>query len=377
MPNQIGALPCRAKILSPTPENILQAAQAIQQGEVVGMPTETVYGLAGDCRNAIAVARIFKTKERPSFDPLIVHVGLQAGSLSNLEALGLIDSSQISPIVRKRADQLIQKFWPGPLTLILPKHSEIPDLVTSGLPSIAIRMPRHPVAQALIAAAQTPLAAPSANRFGRISPTTPEAVLEELGDRMNWILDGGPSQIGIESTVIRFDPQGSIWILRQGGTPQAALEEALQLSLLTPCLEDQFDRMASPGMLESHYAPKKPLYLLPKAVGELHAEDVSKISQFLTKTPHSLPIGLLLMNGDPQPMTQRLSQLLGHPIHFENTAILSPTGDLEEAARNLFMKMRLLDTQEISLILSEPCLSTHGLGYGIADRLKRASSRSP
>ena len=355
-----------AKILSPTPENIALAAQAIQRNEVVGMPTETVYGLAGSCRSPQALARIFKTKERPTFDPLIIHVGLEATGCAALEKLRLIDGGQLSKALILCTDLLIRHFWPGPLTLVLPKHPDVPDLATSGLPTVAIRMPKHPVAQALIAAAQVPLAAPSANRFGRISPTTPEAVAEELGDRIDWILDGGPSQIGLESTVIAFDPNAEIILLRPGGTPQERIEEVTGRAVLAP---SPSKGLLSPGMLESHYAPRKPLHLLPKRVPELTSDDLEPL---LAGTPSSAPLGLLILGGDPDQAGRAFSLKTGHPVI---THTLSPEGDLEEAAHRLFAELRKLDTSAAQVLFSEPCQDEFGLSHAIRDRLKRASAR--
>lgn len=218
--------PMKAKIVPPTPESIQQVAEALRHDEVVGMPTETVYGLAGNARSPIALARIFETKERPTFDPLIIHVGRFSG-LDDFKVLGLVDFKALSAERIRQLEILIEKFWPGPLTLVLPKDPSVPDLATSGLPTVAIRMPEHPVALALIQAAQTPLAAPSANRFGRISPTTAQAVEQELGDRISWIIDGGPSTIGVESTILSLAFPDELVILRPGGTPPEAIEAAL------------------------------------------------------------------------------------------------------------------------------------------------------
>lgn len=371
----------QAQILSPSIENITLAAEAIQRGEVVGIPTETVYGLAGDCRNPLAITRIFETKERPSFDPLIVHVGPQGRSVQGLKQLRLIDATELSEPLCRMIDQLIEKFWPGPLTLVLPKHVDVSDLVTSGLPSVALRMPSHPVAQALIAASHTALAAPSANRFGRISPTTAKAVFEELGDRIDFILEGGPCQVGIESTVLRIDPMTSQpWILRHGGIPKELIEETLKVQVLDP-LKDLAEPSASdskqdllssgsPGMLASHYAPAKPLYLLPKEATQLQSSDLTEIESILTERPK---IGLLLVSGNPDLASKHLAQITGCQVLART---LSLNGNPQEAARNLFAEMRFLDSSAASFILSETYLRpVLGLHHAIADRLKRASHR--
>lgn len=365
-----------AKILSPNPENIQLAARAIQRHEVIGMPTETVYGLAGSGRSPEALARIFKTKERPTFDPLIIHVGPEAISTHELEKLKLIDGSQFSKDLTVCVNSLIHHFWPGPLTLVLPKHPDVPDLATSGLPTVALRMPQHPVAQALIAAAGVPLAAPSANRFGRISPTTPEAVVEELGDRIDWILDGGPCVIGLESTVIGFHQNAEAVLLRPGGTPLEKIEEIIG-RIATPSSPSKTsvfpsNSMPSPGMGESHYAPKKPFHLLPKRVTDLTSADIDRIHKTLQGLPPQSLLGLLILEGEAKTVGQVFSQKIGHPVV---THTLSPTGNLDEAAYHLFGEMRKLDSSPAILLFSEPCPLNFGLSYAIQDRLKRASAK--
>jgi L-threonylcarbamoyladenylate synthase len=369
-----------AKILPPTPENLALVAEAVRRDEVVGMPTETVYGLAGNAFSPTALARIFEAKERPTFDPLIIHVsppksGLQNFGIKDLEKLRLIDCKAISPLQQERIERLIQEFWPGPLTLVLPKHPDVPDLATSGLPTVALRMPAHPIAQALITAAQTPLAAPSANRFGRISPTHAKAVYEELGDRISWILEGGDCQIGVESTILSFPANGEVLVLRPGGAPVEKIEQILYVNLVrqlsfTPASQ----QVLSPGMLESHYAPARPFRLLPKPVSELHSKDLEGIYEGLDPiSPHS-QVGLLMISGDPQSLGPLLEGLLKRPIIAKT---LSKTGDLQEAAKNLFSSMRELDSEDLALILAEPCRRLDGLGYAIMDRMKRASARKP
>jgi L-threonylcarbamoyladenylate synthase len=387
----------KARILSPTLENLQLAAQAIRNGEVIGMPTETVYGLAGDAMSPLALARIFDTKERPTFDPLIIHVGPLGKGVAALERLKLIDAKLLSPACRGKADQLMLKFWPGPLTLVLPKHPDVPDLATSGLPSVALRMPNHPVAQALIAFAQTPLAAPSANRFGRISPTTAQAVAEELGDRIDWILDGGASQIGVESTVISLTSIGApdaprdswrdeIRLLRPGGTPREEIEKLLGHTILL----GEGDRddtgsahrgegksaaplaVAAPGMLESHYAPEKALHLLPNKVANLVTQDFATLRSHLSGAPPDAPVGLLLISGGAESLGSQFSSHLGRPVVCRS---LCTNGDLAEAARHLFAEMRWLDTSAAVVLFVEPCDSKQGLGYAITDRLRRASHK--
>ncbi|MCC7407294.1 MAG: threonylcarbamoyl-AMP synthase, partial [Phycisphaeraceae bacterium] len=198
------------------PRAMDQAVAAIRAGRLVGLPTETVYGLAADALNVLAVASVFEVKARPHFDPLIVHVA----GWSQLE--------MIAATVPSRAMTLVKKAWPGPVTIVVPKTSAVPDLVTAGLPSVAIRMPNHPLALELIRRCGTPLAAPSANRFGRISPTTAEHVRAEFGNTVDVVLDGGPCRTGVESTVISFlEPSAPPLILRPGGMSREAVEEIL------------------------------------------------------------------------------------------------------------------------------------------------------
>ena len=365
----------KAQILAPSPENIAQVAKALLQDEVVGMPTETVYGLAGNARSPTALARIFSTKERPTFDPLIIHVSTQVQSLEHLAQLNLIDLQKISTSQRGILETLIREFWPGPLTLILPKAQGVPDLATSGLPTVGVRMPAHPVAQALIDAAGCPLAAPSANRFGRISPTTAQAVMSELGDRIHWILDGGSCAVGVESTIIGLKPDSDeIQILRPGGLAPEQLERALGKSIdlnSTTNSHGLSSLIQAPGMLESHYAPSQPLVLLPKVVQELNSYDLEELKKQLLIIPPDAPIGALYLGGDPQLLSQKLGELLKRVILGRS---LSFKGDLSEAAQNLFQEMRNLEALQTPIILAEPCFHQTGLGFAIADRLKRASA---
>lgn len=367
------------RILPPTDENLELAAAALRRGEVVAMPTETVYGLAGPALDERAVAQIFAVKERPTFDPLIVHLALPAGRASgavdwveHLAAVGLIDAAALVPLARERVQALAARFWPGPLTLVLSKHPRVPDLTTSGLATVALRTPRHPVAQGLIQRAAAPLAAPSANRFGRISPTSAEDVLAELGGRIEFILDGGPCAIGLESTVVAVAADGALALLRPGGAPAGELEAIVGTKLLTPTANRQppTTKPAAPGMLESHYAPAKRLMLLSAPVAELRPSDAGQIATWLNG---KRGVGVLLQAGEPNAARAKLEALL--PGVAWEIASLSPAGDLAEAARRLFATLRALDASPaVELILAEPVRQTTGLGHAIADRLRRASA---
>jgi L-threonylcarbamoyladenylate synthase len=308
--------------------SIEAAARLIREGELVAFPTETVYGLGGDATNERAVAKIFEAKGRPQFNPLIAHV-LDAG-----EAQRLVQWNDI-------AAKLAAAFWPGPLTLVLPRAegSPIALLATAGLDTVAIRAPDHPVAQALIRAAGRPIAAPSANRSGAVSPTRAEHVAESLGDRVKLILDGGPCAVGLESTVLDLTTTPPT-LLRPGGATREAIEAAIGSVALSDALPRGDAARNSPGQLESHSAPARP--------GRLNATDVAADE------------GLLAFG--PQPLAGA-----------GQTLNLSANGDLTEAAANLFAHLRALDRPGLSRIAVMPIPET-GLGLAINDRLRRAAA---
>ena len=310
---------------------ILRAGNAIRAGRLVGMPTETVYGLAGNALDVQAVLAIFSAKGRPSFDPLIVHVAevTQAWNVA---------------VPSRRAERLARDCWPGPLTLVLPRRSCIHDVITSGLDTVAVRCPAHPVARALIRAAGVPLAAPSANRFGGLSPTTAGHVREQLGDAVAMILDGGPCKVGIESTVLLLDP--TPLILRPGGLSRERLEELLGEPV---AVADRASRAShlpaqAPGMLASHYAPRTPLSL--KSPG--------------SPWPSGRALALMSFQGESLP---------GGVMAVE---VLSRSGNLAEAAANLFATLRRLDGVGATAIVAET-VPDEGLGLAINDRLRRAA----
>lgn len=311
--------------------DLVAAVAALRAGRLVGMPTETVYGLAANALDPAAVLRVFSAKGRPTFDPLIVHVA---------------DAAQAWTVATPspRARLLAERLWPGPLTLVLPRTAIVPDVVTSGLDTVGVRCPDHPLALALIRAAGVPLAAPSANLFGRISPTTAAHVREQLGDAVEVVLDGGPCGVGIESTVLLPDPTPVI--LRPGGVTRERLEEILGEPV---AVADRAARAASlpqqaPGMLPSHYAPVKPLRL--RAAGE--------------PWPRDPAIGVLAFTGRDVPGT------------LQHVEVLSVRGDLVEAAAGLFAALRRLDASPVTSLVAE-LVPDHGLGLGINDRLRRAA----
>lgn len=302
-------------------DGVAQAARLILAGQPVALPSETVYGLAADATNGRAVAAIYSAKGRPSFNPLIVHVS----DLAMAEGI-----AEFSPEARRLADA----FWPGPLTLVLPRRADSPvcDLVSAGLATVAIRMPSHPAMRAVIAASQRPLAAPSANRSGSISPTRADHVLTSLGGRIELVMDGGPTTAGIESTIVAPEA-GILRVLRSGPITVA---ELAAVSGHPVAGEGASGRIEAPGQLASHYCPDKPLRLM--------AQDARE-GDYL--------IGFGAMMSD-----------------FN----LSPSGDMVEAAANLFAALHEADRSDRQTIAVAQ-IPQEGIGVAINDRLARAAAR--
>lgn len=315
-----------------TDEQIAEAARRIRAGGLVALPTETVYGLGANALDPRAAARVFDAKQRPFFDPLIVHV-------PDLDAARALATTMPATAV-----QLAERFWPGPLTLVLEKQPIVPDIVTAGLPTVAIRVPAHPVALALLRAAGCPIAAPSANPFGRISPTTAGHVREQLGDKVDLILDGGPCRVGVESTVLSLVDSRPM-LLRHGGVPVEELEAVIGPIAIATSSGDNAPQSA-PGMLPQHYAPRTPLQIIDKWNSVTGGRDV----------------GVLAL------------QWCDRFDEFGAVEVLSESGDLTEAAANLFAAMRRLDARGLRVILAELAPET-GLGRAINDRLRRAAAK--
>jgi L-threonylcarbamoyladenylate synthase len=311
-------------------KDIAKAKALLEQGELVAIPTETVYGLAGNALDVDAVIKIFQVKDRPHFDPLIVHVADLQSAESFVE--------EIPALAKKLADQ----FWPGPITILLKRKVIIPDLVTSGLDTVGIRCPDHTLTHQLLSSLSFPLAAPSANPFGYISPTQPSHVNDQLGEKIKYILDGGECKVGIESTIIGFD-QALPTIYRMGGLSIERIESVI--GKVNIQLHSTSNPKA-PGQLKSHYAPTKKLIL-------------GKLDE-LIKIHASNEVGVLSF------------QQLRKEIPSKNQRVLSPTGDLSVAAQNLFSSLRELDGLNVQFILAEEVPDT-GLGRAINDRLRRAS----
>lgn len=326
-----------AKILKPTEENLRDIRKFLRLGGLVAIPTETVYGLAANALDAEACSKIFAAKERPHNDPLICHVA----SYEALEAFCETNDA---------SKTLAEAFWPGPLTFVLPKKDTIPDIVTAGLDSVAVRSPNHPVFRQLIEGCDFPLAAPSANPFAYISPTLARHVQANLGDRIKYILDGGPCEHGLESTIIDLRDGNDPKILRYGALPIEKIENALKRRLVHAKRNPNQAAMSiAPGSLPKHYSPRTPLELRSSAVRERELVDSDQTTAYL---------------------------LLRKPINARANNIhwLSEKGELEAIAARLFDKLRELDDGGYKKIIAEEAPEL-GLGFAINDRLRRASFR--
>lgn len=308
------------------------ALKFLNDGKLVAVPTETVYGLAADYRNEKAIQRIFRVKKRPAYDPLILHA-------SDIQ---MIEGDLVKEIPGL-AKELAEAFWPGPLTLILPKKENVSDLITSGLPTVGVRIPGHPLLLELIKKLDRALAAPSANPFGYISPTSAEHVEAQLGGKIPMILDGGPASVGLESTILAIEGS-KIKILRRGIIEEEQLK-AFSGQIITSDISSS--RPEAPGMLDKHYSPRKNLFFADEiAVEKINAQNSGGISfsEYLEGIPH------------------------------ENQIILSPEKSLEIAARRLYAALREMDQSRFRQIVTEKFPET-GLGLAINDRLKRAVTR--
>jgi L-threonylcarbamoyladenylate synthase len=309
-----------------------EAVRRLRAGELVAIPTETVYGLAANALDARACLRIFEAKRRPAFDPLIVHVRSPE------------HAREFARELPADAERLMRAFWPGPLTLVLPKRELVPDIVTSGLDTVALRAPAHPLTAQLLARLEFPLAAPSANLFGRMSPTRAEDVVEQLGDELEYVLDGGPCAVGVESTILGWE-EGRCVLYRPGGTPLELIEPLIGPVRVASLHSEHAPRVAAaaPGMLAAHYAPRTPLVIEASA-------------------GHPLVAGEAL-----------LAFRHARPAHA--CEVLSATGDLREAASRLFAALRRLDRSGAVRIVAE-LAPERGLGRAINDRLRRAAAAS-
>jgi L-threonylcarbamoyladenylate synthase len=340
MSEQKNSETCTTERLSNTPNDIARAAEILRNGGAVAFPTETVYGLGANALDADAVARIFTAKERPSWDPVIVHISDRA----------MLDRVAIVP---PQAERLIAAFWPGPLTLLLPRTVQVPDNVTAGRPLVGIRMPAHPIALALIESAGLPIAAPSANRFGRTSPTTAQHVLDDLDHRIDAVVDGGPTTVGVESTVLDAT-QSPMILYRPGAITAAMLEPTAGPVILyqpqQPAAEPQ--SLPSPGIGIRHYAPRATLILVPNE------------SELNNRITHLL--------GDKEKVGVMLPQ--NWTIHHRHVEIFhwNSFDDNAALALTLFAGLRELDHRNVTVILC-PLPENDGLGLAIRDRLEKAA----
>lgn len=314
------------------PATISRAVQLLRAGETVALPTETVYGLAADALNPSAVAKIFAAKQRPKFNPLIVHLPARDW----LDRIATIAASE-----RRMVERLTDRFWPGPLTILVPRSPLVPDITTAGLITVAVRMSEHPAFSAICAGLDRPLAAPSANRFGHVSPTTAQHVLSELEDRIPLIVDAGPPKHGVESTIVSLRG-GGIDILRSGPVTRKELEEFGKVNRARLP-----EKIIAPGMLPTHYAPLTPLRL------------VSELSKYAPAKGKQ--VGLLAWRS------------VKNAKGFAEVRCLSEKADMREAATNLFRYLRELDALKLDLIVAEQ-VPEEGLGVAIMDRLRRAAA---
>jgi L-threonylcarbamoyladenylate synthase len=322
------------------PGALEEAARLIRDGQLVAFPTETVYGLGANALDPRAVARVFEAKERPEFDPIIVHLA---------DATEVAAHAHPDDAADPRLLALADRFWPGPMTIVVRKRPHVPELVTAGLPTVGLRVPSHPVAQRLIRAADVPIAAPSANRFGRVSPTTAEHVRRTLDGRIPLILDGGPTPVGLESTIVMLAPRGAV-LLRSGGLSAEEIEAVV--GPLASLSQTDTDERLSPGRLPVHYAPRTPLEIVPP------------------ETPVNVGgderVGLLAADDAAAAKAAEL----GGP--FAAVEILSRAGDAVEAASRLFAALHALDDAGLDRLVAQP-VPERGLGRAINDRLRRAA----
>ena len=326
-----------ARIIQASNEGaISMAAEMLRRGGLVVFPTETVYGLGADACNPIAVARVFEVKRRPAIDPLIIHVADAESARSYAE------------IPDKWAPALMKRFWPGPLTLVVSKLPSVPPIVTAGLDTVAIRVPSHPVAQALIRASGTAVAAPSANPFGYVSPTRAEHIRGELFDQIDLLLDGGPCEVGLESTIVSLVGPNPM-ILRAGGITVEEIAQVLELESVRISAKSRAFPEA-PGQLARHYATHTPFDIVQDDDQEAYLCTGARVGLLSLKSP-------------------------SRPGQFASVEVLSETGDLREAAANLFAALRKLDMLGLDRIIASP-IPEKGLGIAIMDRLRRCATRN-
>ncbi len=323
-----------ARVYRGTPHNLAMLAAKLRAGELVGVPSETVYGLAADALNPQACRKIFRAKGRPTTDPLIVHLH----HIKQLESIAHVNPTALA---------LAKAFWPGPLTLILKKQSCVPDIVTSGLDSVAVRIPQHPLLRKLLRIADIPLAAPSANPFGYVSPTTANHVRANLGNRIRYILDGGASTIGLESTIIDARDESHIRLLRPGAITSEHIKGTLGIIAKAASSHTTRGSQVAPGMLSQHYSPRAKVVLHDKLSPPPLSESTDEAYLYFTRPPGKTP---------------------------KQTYWLDSTGDQKRAAHKLFAQLRLLDEKGYRIIHAEKA-PDGPYAMAINDRLKRAAAK--
>ena len=339
----------------PDPDSVARAADCLRRGGLVAFPTETVYGLGAHALDRAAVRRLFEAKGRPANDPIIVHIP----AFDRIAAL----TRDLPAPARALAD----RFWPGPLTLVLPRSAEVPDEVTAGLDTVAIRIPSHPVARALLRAAGLPVAAPSANLFSRPSPTRAAHVLEDLDGRIDMVLDGGDTDVGVESTVLDLS-HGTPTILRPGAITIEQLR-AVVPAVVNRSSEgaDTTRAMASPGLLAKHYSPRAPMTLYE---GPAEAAIAALVGDARTAIASGSRVGILAPTEEVDVIREALGTASPRP-HIED---LGATRTLSEVAQRLYATLRTLDAAGVDLILARTVPADEGLGAAIRDRLRRAAA---
>ena len=328
----------RDKIVLPTKEMIQRAAEILRRGDLVGIPTETVYGLAANALDDSAVQKIFAAKGRPSSNPLIVH-------LASVSQMSWIVDPLLAESITDRVN-LLSKFWPGPFTVVVPRSSQVPDSVTAGLDTVAIRIPHHAVARDLILACGFPLAAPSANRSNYVSPTLAMHVVDGLGDQVEMVIDGGPCGHGIESTIVKLD-RDKVVLLRPGVITRQQISDCLNEEVKSLKHRAEDTPVLAPGMLKEHYSPTTPLRFADQVVDSASLGRVGRIAF--------------------RPLSDDETN------QFASVEVLSQTGDLLEIARNIFGSIRRLDGEGLDLLLVDRCEPV-GVGEAIMDRLNRATT---
>lgn len=355
-----------AQILKPSAQSYKIARDALENGGIVAIPTETVYGLAANATSESAIEKIYKAKNRPMNNPLIVHVGSKFKTVRALVDKGWVAPEVLHTPLEKTANALMLSCWPGPLTMVLPKGPKLPAMVSAGLNTIGFRMPNHTCFLTLLDSIDYPLAAPSANRSNSISPTTADHVAKEIGDAIPFILDGGSCNVGVESTIIKILENGKAVVLRVGGLPLSQLKQYIDIN---DKLISEPKVLLAPGMQKTHYAPKTPLVLLTAI---FDYEDLYRFLNQLEKPTKRL--GILALNSLLQEGCVQLPAAITQSYSITTHDLAKGDHEGVSVARDLYGAMRSLDESDLDVILVDTCPSKEGLWAAINDRLLRAST---